>query len=60
MMSDINIQSREQLFFSDDESELRRELFEQFRAGAIEKYGVDSEQARMMLQLLETDTSRPN
>ena len=59
MMSNTSSGNREEVFFSDDERELRRELFEQFRAGAIEKYGFDSEQARMMAQLLETD-SLPN
>jgi len=43
---------------SEVEPEPERELIEQFYKLAVERYGIDSDQARCLRTLLEQDTER--
>ena len=54
--NDRNAPSKDDLSFTPGEKELCRQLFEQLYANSVDRYGVDSEQARMLSQLLSADT----
>jgi hypothetical protein len=50
--------SREEPSFSSEEDQLRRQLMEQFYESSVDRYGADSEQARMFSQLISAATKR--
>jgi hypothetical protein len=55
---DRNVPSEDNLFFTPGEKELCRQLFEQLYANSVARYGVDSEQARMLSELLSAGTGK--
>jgi hypothetical protein len=50
---DRNALGKDELSLTPDEKELHQQVIEQFYAGSVERYGIDSEQARALARLLK-------
>jgi hypothetical protein len=50
--------SREEPSFSSEEDELHRQLMEQFYESSVDRYGAESEQARVFSRLVSAATKR--
>ena len=52
---DKDAQCKDELYLAPNESELHRELIEQFYKGSVDRYGIESAQVRMLSRLLSAD-----
>jgi hypothetical protein len=55
---DTNVPAEHDLSLASNESELYRQLIEQFYEGSVARYGVDSVQARILSSRLTADLLR--
>ena len=56
MSVDRNTSHTNELYFTADEKELHRQLMVEFYEGSLDRYGINSEQARTFSRLINDDT----